>query len=305
MTALACGNSSLIRRRGRTPTSPRCAARCRRRSRCGRNPARPAAAAPPDLAGHLRLAAVPGRPDAPLRAGQTGRPPAAEQGRRHAAGRAAGDPLAAAPRPGRGPAPRPGPGPDPGADQPARPAAHRQGGQHGQRHPAAQRRRQDRGPAGRGPRHGHRAHRKHSGRGTTAELPPRLAVAEVRGYPGQARKAASLLAGVPGVSHASQSVFTAALTALGRHPADYTSGVDGGDHRHHARAGRRGPAAAAAARHPGAERRRGAPRHRHRVPARPAGRGPPHPVGDQAARRGAARRPGRALTRPSSSGSAT
>jgi CHAD domain-containing protein len=62
--------------------------------------------------------------------------------------------------------------------------------------------------------------------GTTAELPLRLAVAEVRGYPGQARRAASLLAGEPGVSHASQSVFTAALTALGRHPADYTSGVE-------------------------------------------------------------------------------
>ena len=62
--------------------------------------------------------------------------------------------------------------------------------------------------------------------GTTAELPPRLAVAEVRGYPGPARKAAGLLAGVPGFSHASQSVFIAALTALGRHPADYTSGVE-------------------------------------------------------------------------------
>jgi CHAD domain-containing protein len=62
--------------------------------------------------------------------------------------------------------------------------------------------------------------------GTTAELPPRLAVTEVRGYPGQARKAAGLLASVPGVSHASQSVFIAALTALGRHPADYTNGVD-------------------------------------------------------------------------------
>ncbi len=61
---------------------------------------------------------------------------------------------------------------------------------------------------------------------TTGELPPRLAVAEVRGYPGQARRAASLLTGVPGVTHASQSVFIAGLTALGRHPADYTSGVD-------------------------------------------------------------------------------
>jgi CHAD domain-containing protein len=60
----------------------------------------------------------------------------------------------------------------------------------------------------------------------TAELPPRLAVAEIRGYPGQARRAAVLLGGVPGVSHASQGLFTVALTALGRHPADYTSGVD-------------------------------------------------------------------------------
>jgi CHAD domain-containing protein len=62
--------------------------------------------------------------------------------------------------------------------------------------------------------------------GTTAELPLRLSVAEVRGYPGQARRAASLLAGVPGVAAASQSEFIAALTALGRHPADYSSGVD-------------------------------------------------------------------------------
>ena len=62
--------------------------------------------------------------------------------------------------------------------------------------------------------------------GTTAELPLRLAVTEVRGYPGQARRASTLLAGVPGVSSASQGVFTAALTALGRHPADYASGVD-------------------------------------------------------------------------------
>jgi CHAD domain-containing protein len=61
---------------------------------------------------------------------------------------------------------------------------------------------------------------------TTAELPLQLAIAAVRGYPGQARRASALLASVPGVSSASQSVFTAALTALGRHPADYTSGVD-------------------------------------------------------------------------------
>jgi CHAD domain-containing protein len=62
--------------------------------------------------------------------------------------------------------------------------------------------------------------------GTTAELPLRLSVAEVRGYPAQARKAAALLAAVPGASPASPSLFIAALTALGRHPADYTNGVD-------------------------------------------------------------------------------
>ena len=60
---------------------------------------------------------------------------------------------------------------------------------------------------------------------TTAELAPRLAVTGVRGYPGQARKASALLAGVPGVTYASQDVFIAALTALGRHPADYSSSV--------------------------------------------------------------------------------
>jgi len=62
--------------------------------------------------------------------------------------------------------------------------------------------------------------------GTTAELPLRLSIAEVRGYPGQARRASTLLAGLPGLSSASKGVFAAALTALGRHPADYTSGVD-------------------------------------------------------------------------------
>ncbi len=64
------------------------------------------------------------------------------------------------------------------------------------------------------------------GGGTTTELPLRLAVTAVRGYPAQARRASTLLVGVPGMSHASQGVFTAALTALGRHPAQYTSGVD-------------------------------------------------------------------------------
>jgi len=61
---------------------------------------------------------------------------------------------------------------------------------------------------------------------SSVELPPRLAIAEVRGYPAQARRAARLLASVPGMSTASQSVFAAALHALGSHPGDYSSGVD-------------------------------------------------------------------------------
>ena len=181
------------------------------------------------LAGHLRLAAVPGRADAPVRTGQPGRSAAAEQGRRHAAGRTAGDGLAETPPPGRRPARRGGAGPDHRADQAAGASAHRQGAQHGQRHPAAQRRRQDRGPAGRAPHHGDRASTaapSAAATGTTAELPPLLTVTAVRGYPAQARTAASLLATAPGVSYASQNVFTMALTALGRHPADYTSGVE-------------------------------------------------------------------------------
>jgi CHAD domain-containing protein len=61
---------------------------------------------------------------------------------------------------------------------------------------------------------------------TTAELALRLSVAEVRGYPAQARKAAALLGAVPGASPAGQSVFTTALTALGRHPATYANNLD-------------------------------------------------------------------------------
>ncbi len=56
-------------------------------------------------------------------------------------------------------------------------------------------------------------------------LPPRLAVAEVRGYPGQARRAARLLAETPGVSAPERSAFLEALHALGRHPNDYSNGV--------------------------------------------------------------------------------
>src|SRR5580700_5424645 len=56
-------------------------------------------------------------------------------------------------------------------------------------------------------------------------LPPRLAIAEVRGYPGQARRAARLLAETPDVSPARQTAFLEALHALGRHPNDYSNGV--------------------------------------------------------------------------------
>jgi CHAD domain-containing protein len=56
-------------------------------------------------------------------------------------------------------------------------------------------------------------------------LPPRLTIAEVRGYPGQARRAARLLAETSGVSPARQTAFLEALHALGRHPDDYSNGV--------------------------------------------------------------------------------
>jgi CHAD domain-containing protein len=56
-------------------------------------------------------------------------------------------------------------------------------------------------------------------------LPLRLAITEVRGYPGPARRAAGLLAGTPGVVPARQSAFLEALHTLGRHPNDYSGGV--------------------------------------------------------------------------------
>jgi CHAD domain-containing protein len=59
----------------------------------------------------------------------------------------------------------------------------------------------------------------------TVPLPPRLAITEVRGYPGQARRAAQLVAGVPGVGLVERSTFATALAALGRHPDDYSGGV--------------------------------------------------------------------------------
>ena len=126
-------------------------------------------------------------------------------------------------------------------------------------------------------------------------LPARLAIAEVRGYPGQARRAARLLAGAPGVSPAGTSAFANGPGRPRPPPERLLGRRDRGDHRADARLRRGRHLAARPARHPRAERRRHAPRHRHRVPARPAGGGPPHPVGDQAARRRAAGRPGRAV----------
>ena len=129
----------------------------------------------------------------------------------------------------------------------------------------------------------------------TVPLPARLAITEVRGYPGQARKAAQLVAGTPGVSPAGKERVRDGPGRPRPPPGRLLGRRDRGDHRGDARPRRGRHLAAGPARHPGAERRRHAPRHRHRVPARPAGGGPPHPVGDQAAERHATGRPGRAV----------
>ena len=59
-----------------------------------------------------------------------------------------------------------------------------------------------------------------------APLPPRLTIAEVRGYPGQARRATRLIAAVPGVQLAGTRLVTDALRAVGRRPGDYSNKVD-------------------------------------------------------------------------------
>ena len=57
-------------------------------------------------------------------------------------------------------------------------------------------------------------------------LPPRLSIAEVRGYQAQARRATRLLAAVPGIKPAAETLFADALRALGRRPGDYSNKVD-------------------------------------------------------------------------------
>ena len=59
-----------------------------------------------------------------------------------------------------------------------------------------------------------------------APLPPRLTIAEVRGYPGQARRATRLIAAVPGVQPAGTRLVADALRAVGRRPGDYSNKVD-------------------------------------------------------------------------------
>jgi CHAD domain-containing protein len=57
-------------------------------------------------------------------------------------------------------------------------------------------------------------------------LPPRLTITEVRGYPGPGRRAARLVAAVPGVKAAAALPLADALAALGRRPGDYSNKVD-------------------------------------------------------------------------------
>jgi CHAD domain-containing protein len=65
-----------------------------------------------------------------------------------------------------------------------------------------------------------------AGQQSPVMLPPRLAIAEVRGYPGPARRATRLVAAVPGVKPAAALLPADALAALGRRPGDYSNKVD-------------------------------------------------------------------------------
>ena len=61
--------------------------------------------------------------------------------------------------------------------------------------------------------------------GPPVVLPPFLAIAEVRGYPAQARRAAALIEPLPGAQPGDGTVFHVALAAVGRQAGDYTGKV--------------------------------------------------------------------------------
>jgi len=56
-------------------------------------------------------------------------------------------------------------------------------------------------------------------------LPPRFTITEVRGYPGQARRAIRIVEDIPGIRPATEPVIVDALRAVGRRPGDYSSKV--------------------------------------------------------------------------------
>ena len=110
---------------------------------------------------------------------------------------------------------------EPGRAARAAPGRHHQ--HRDRRVPAAERGRQDRRPAAHRPAEPRRAA---AVRAAGRPLPPRLAIAEVRGYLGQARRAARLIAAVPGVKPGAEPLFADALRAIGRRPGDYSNKVD-------------------------------------------------------------------------------
>ncbi len=57
-------------------------------------------------------------------------------------------------------------------------------------------------------------------------LAPRLSIAEIRGYPGQARRAARLVGAASGIKYAEVPASSEAMRVLGRRPGDYSNKVD-------------------------------------------------------------------------------
>jgi CHAD domain-containing protein len=57
-------------------------------------------------------------------------------------------------------------------------------------------------------------------------LAPRLAITEVRGYPGAARSAARLVSAAPGIEPVAIPPFSEAVRAVGRRPGDYSNKID-------------------------------------------------------------------------------